>query len=112
VSEYDRRLAVAIEAARNVGAARGEAPDLAAVRAAVLAGLDTAELVAVVVRGLAGDRDAKEALSILLLRLTAELQDLEANARVIEGASQPGKAESPGLDLIELQELGGQAPAK
>lgn len=71
-AEADRRFAIALEAAQNQARAQGVTFDLAAadrVRRAVVAELTDADLVAMVVRGLAGDRQAKEALAELLGRL-------------------------------------------
>lgn len=96
MSEFDRRLAVAIEAERNVAAARGGLVDLAAVRADVLDSLSDAELIEVITRGLAGNADAKHALAQLVGRLGQVLAGLVvrvgnvelvlANVRVVEEA--------------------------
>lgn len=107
MTEFDRRLAIAVEAARNQGQARGGVLDLLTVRQHVLAGLSDAELAEVVVRGLAGDPGAKEALATLLLRLAAgaaRLRDRAGDVErvVVELVERVERLESTAGQWVEL----------
>lgn len=90
MSEYSRRLAIAIEAERNQAEASGRVPDLGRAQRQVLeelgleqdplARLVPAELIAQVERGLAGNASAKAALAYLLQAFDARLAFLERSA--------------------------------